>query len=407
MLNVKGQRELAYLVKIDDIQPITGSDNCESAIVGGWHVMTRKGTFNIGDIAIYFEIDSLLDISKPEFEFMSKYKGKVKTQRYTFGGKGNFISQGLLMSPKDFGWEPVLDKNNIYYGVSIKNEKLIRNIYNESRFLTDILNVKYYDPEDEKRKKDPKPKQPAMPKFFYKGIGRKMMGVKWLKPILIKLFGKKKKSTSWPYWVIKTDEERVQNIPWIIKEEDEWIATEKIDGSSTTFTMIRNKKKFDFFVCSRNVCFDNDNKNNCYYDTNIYTEMADKYEPKKFLEEYLNNNKDIEWATIQGETFGSGIQKREYSKKDHDLVIFNFIDSKNGRWNSIEAKELLEKNGFNFVPIVDEHFKMPETVDELLEIASGKSMIDGKEREGLVFRSLDGKKSFKAVSNDYLLKYHG
>lgn len=32
---VNGRRELAYVVKIDDIKPIVGSDNCECAVVGG------------------------------------------------------------------------------------------------------------------------------------------------------------------------------------------------------------------------------------------------------------------------------------------------------------------------------------------------------------------------------------
>ena len=35
MLNEKKQRELAYVVNIDRIEPIIGSDNCEAAIVGG------------------------------------------------------------------------------------------------------------------------------------------------------------------------------------------------------------------------------------------------------------------------------------------------------------------------------------------------------------------------------------
>ena len=35
MINEKtGQRELAYVVNIDAIEPIVGSDNCEAAIVG-------------------------------------------------------------------------------------------------------------------------------------------------------------------------------------------------------------------------------------------------------------------------------------------------------------------------------------------------------------------------------------
>lgn len=403
MLNKKGERELAYLVKIDDIQPIVGSDNCESAVIGAWHIMTRKGTFHIGDIAIYFEIDSLLDTTKEEFAFMSKYKGKVKTQRYTFGGKGNFISQGLLMHPNDFGWVTVVSESGDKEGVMLASGA-IRAVDTEARFLTEELGVKYYDPEDEKRKKDPKPKQPELPKFFYVGVGRKMMRIEWLKNIIIKLFGKKKRKNIWPYWVVKTDEERVQNIPWIIKEEDEWIQTEKIDGSSATFTMIRRgRHKFDYYVCSRNVVFET-GKEQCYYDKNIYLEMSEKYQIEAFLKQYLQFNKDIEWVTIQGEIYGPSVQKRDYSLKERELAVFNFIDSKNGRWNSARAAGYLFQ--FQFVPVLNERFKMPETVDELLEMANGNSAIDGKPREGFVFRSLDGRKSFKVVSNDYLLKYH-
>jgi hypothetical protein len=39
-------------------------------------------------------------------------------------------------------------------------------------------------------------------------------------------------------------------------------------------------------------------------------------------------------------------------------------------------------------------------------MAEGASAIDGGMREGLVFRSIDGARSFKAVSNPFLLKYH-
>ena len=55
MLNPKtNERELAYVVRIDAIELITGSDNCEAAVVGGWRVMTRKETFKVRDLAIYF-----------------------------------------------------------------------------------------------------------------------------------------------------------------------------------------------------------------------------------------------------------------------------------------------------------------------------------------------------------------
>ena len=55
MLNGKGQRELCYLVTIDEIKPIEGKDRVECAVVGGWTIMVRKNQFKPGDIGIYFE----------------------------------------------------------------------------------------------------------------------------------------------------------------------------------------------------------------------------------------------------------------------------------------------------------------------------------------------------------------
>jgi hypothetical protein len=49
---------------------------------------------------------------------------------------------------------------------------------------------------------------------------------------------------------------------------------------------------------------------------------------------------------------------------------------------------------------------LPETCDELLADAGGESRIDGGMREGIVLRSPDGLHSFKAVDNNFLLKYH-
>lgn len=126
----------------------------------------------------------------------------------------------------------------------------------------------------------------------------------------------------------------------------------------------------------------------------------------KRLTAFLDAHPDIEWVTLQGETYGKGVQNRDYSCPDHCFMGFNFITSKDGRWNSRVAANLLEPLGIPWVPIVDEHFVLPDTVEELLEIATGKSVIDGGMREGLVFRSQDGTKSFKAVSNEFLLKYH-
>lgn len=401
MLNAKGERELAYVVKIDGISSIAGADRVELAHVGGWRIMVKKGQFQVGDYAIYFEIDSKVPEKEP-FMFLESKHFKVKTQKYF---KGTVISQGLLMALDDFilnsevpSWVQSL-KFQISKGVDIEHEG-----------VTEVIGVTYAVEEDNKRKAASVDKYKKMaqrrPNIFKKPWAKWMMRREWGRKIIFALFGKKKdKKNGWPSWVSKTDEERVQNMTWILEDKSEWIATEKIDGTSTTATYRRTgRKKHEFYICSRNVVFDKPDKG-CYYETNVYTEMAEKYHFEDVLAALVEKY-DLEWATLQGETYGAGIQKREYGLKEHDFVGFNLIFSDRGRLNSVEAKEILAEYDIPWVPIVDEHFVLPDTVEELLAIATDKSVIDGGMREGLVFRSQDGARSFKAVSNEFLLKYH-
>lgn len=401
MLNAKGERELAYVVKVDGISPIAGADRVELAHIGGWRIMVKKGQFQVGDYAIYFEIDSKVPEKEP-FMFLESKHFKVKTQKYF---KGTVVSQGLLMALDDFilnsevpSWVQSL-KFQISKGADIEHEG-----------LTEVIGVTYAVEEDNKRKAASVDKYKKMaqrrPNIFKQPWAKWMMRREWGRKVMFALFGKKKdKKNGWPTWVSKTDEERVQNMTWILEDKSEWIATEKIDGTSTTATYRRmGRRKHEFYICSRNVVFDKPDKG-CYYDTNVYTEMAEKYHFEDVLAALVEKY-DLEWATLQGETYGAGIQKREYGLKGHDFVGFNLIFSDRGRLNSVEAKEILAEYGIPWVPIVDEHFVLPDTVEELLAIATDKSIIDGGMREGLVFRSQDGARSFKAVSNEFLLKYH-
>ena len=401
MLNAKGERELAYVVKIDGISPIAGADRVELAHVGGWRIMVKKGQFQVGDYAIYFEIDSKVPEKEP-FMFLESKHFKVKTQKYF---KGTVISQGLLMALDDF----ILNSEVPSWVQSLKFQ-ISKRVDIEHEGVTEVIGVTYAVEEDNKRKAASVDKYKKMaqrrPNIFKKPWAKWMMRREWGRKIMFALFGKKKdKKNGWPSWVSKTDEERVQNMTWILEDKSEWIATEKIDGTSTTATYRRTgRKKHEFYICSRNVVFDKPDKG-CYYETNVYTEMAEKYHFEDVLAALVEKY-NLEWATLQGETYGVGIQKREYGLKEHDFVGFNLIFSDRGRLNSVEAKEILAEYGIPWVPIVDEHFVLPDTVEELLAIATDKSVIDGGMREGLVFRSQDGARSFKAVSNEFLLKYH-
>lgn len=407
MLNKDNQRELAYIVKIDEIRPIPNYDRVEHARVGGWWVVVKKGQFQVGDPAIYIEVDSRVPEEEP-FMFLEKKKFKVKTQKMC-----KVLSQGLLMAAEDFGWTK--EVSYVEGCVAVKdNEGKFHNTANESMFVTQQLGIVYAEDADNKRKASSADKYKKMaqrrPDIFRKPWARWMMKRDWGKKVMFFFFGKKKdKKNGWPEWVIKTDEERCQNMPWLFPGNDEeWIATEKIDGTSTTFTIKDRGRKQTFHVCSRNVVFDTPEKN-CYYDTNVYLEMAEKYNIKEVLEQMMKDFPAMDYITIQGETFGEGIQKRTYGLKGHDFRAFNLIFGCSGvkrRCNPKEMTDILSRYGIPSVPIVDEHFKIPETCDELLVMAEGESIYDKGMREGLVFRSKDGERSFKAVSNPFLLKYH-
>ena len=410
MLNAKGERELAYVVRIDGIEPIPGYDRVETAVIGGWHVIVKKGDFQVGDPAIYFEIDSKVPSDRECFAFLEKRGYKIKTLRMC-----KTISQGLAMHPSDFGWEGFPEANTDAPCVK-DDEGKFHYADSEDRFLTKKLGVTYADTEDNQRKAPSvdkyKKMAQRMPHLFKTPVARWMMRRHWGRKVMFFFFGKKRdKKSGWPQWVQKTDEERIENMPWILEDNTRvWIATEKIDGTSTTFTLKRGSlfHKEEFYICSRNVVFDKPNKQ-CYYDTNVYTEMAEKYHIYEKMKKMLNEEfKNCEWITIQGETYGPKVQNRDYHAPERGFMAFNFITSSSGRWNSIDMKNLLEKQyGIPCVPILGK-MTLPATVQELRDyVNSATSMLDNDMREGVVFRGLDGTRSFKCVSPEYLMKYHG
>jgi len=82
-------RKLASIQKIRALAPIEGADAIETAAVLGWQLVVKKGEFQVGDLCVYCEIDSILP-DKPEFEFLKPRGMRIKTIRL----RGQ-ISQGI------------------------------------------------------------------------------------------------------------------------------------------------------------------------------------------------------------------------------------------------------------------------------------------------------------------------
>lgn len=404
MLNSKGERMLCYPVIIDAIEPIQGSDNCEAAVIGGWKVMVRKNTFAAGDKVIYFEVDSLLDSQDERFEFLASKKYRIKTQRYTFGGAGLFFSQGLVMALEDF---PELGDPEV------------------NTELDDKLNVKYYVAEDNRRKekaKDSNAKYQSMcarhKELFKRKPFRWLLRRTWGKKLLFLFFGRKKDTPkSWPVGkfpgVSITDQERCENLAWVLQDKTPFIKTEKCDGSSGTYILERKgKKKYEFYVCSRRVRMADKTQESFHGPHNYYWEVAEKYDIENKMKQWLENNPEANWICWQGEVCAPAIQKNPHKLKETHFYCFHWTDSINGRLPITTADIYWREMNMEVVPIIDTEFILPDTMEEFKLQADGMyspSVCEGNAkcaREGFVYyKTTDPTFSFKNVSREYLLKH--
>lgn len=301
--------------------------------------MVKKDEFKVGDKVIYFEIDSFLPKGIKQFAFLVE-----KEPRTVEGPNGEMIegymlrtlrlrgalSQGLVLSPKDFDKE---------------------------------LNT-----------------QGDLEKYFYNELGV----FKYEKPIPLDstIIG------NYPSFTPKTDSERVQNLSDEIlhklKEKGPWIATEKVDGTSSTWW---KDESGTIHVASRN------------YEIALTKDSVHFHLIKKYkLDEILKPNE-----IIKGEIVGEGIQKNPLKIQGKKLLIFEWISPYRELPKELEELKVKEYD-----------LPFPETVEEAVAQAYGlKSLLNpnvqaesivwwNKEHE--LFEELSFRPNFKAINNKYLLK---
>lgn len=221
---------------------------------------------------------------------------------------------------------------------------------------------------------------------------------KWEPPIPAQLSGKMK--GNFPSWARKTDQERCQNI-WTetqkhIEAGTRFEVTMKLDGSSASYGL---SPLGEYTVCSRNLSLITDQEENTFVDT------GRKYNLEEKLLEYGRP------LMISGELMGPGVQKNQEKLKDHQLFVFDVFDTTTGNYLSAEERyKVTDILGLPHVPVLYESVTLTElgidSLEKLLTFAEGPSMF-AKQREGVVFKSVDGKFSFKAISNKWLLKNEG
>lgn len=361
MDNEVKMRKLVTIRQISDLQPIDGADQIEVAIVNGWTVVVQKGLYQVGDLAVYHEIDSMLPESIPAYQYLVSKSSRIKEDGTkvhvlrTIRLRGQ-LSQGFLVPLKELFSHVVITSEgfSLTFGDSAICGGPKADIFDVS--LDDFLGIEKYE-----------------------------------KPLPASLAGMAK--GNFPSFLIKTDCERIQNIKsrdylsFIGKDIE---VSEKLDGTSCTVSHFNSV----IDVCSRNLSLQ-ETEGNTYWTVAKANDL-----PNKLIA--LGRN-----LAIQGEIIGHGIQGNSYNLPKQELFVFNIYD--------IDAKQYLSPNerlevanqlGLKVAPVI-EHRKFDwSDMKDLLSYADGNSLLNPKvKREGVVIKFVDDTNTIiKAISNAWLLK---
>ena len=344
------ERKLASIQKIADLRAIEGADKIEVATILGWHCVVSKGEFKVGDPCVFFEVDSLLPV-KPEYEFLRKscYNPRLNGFRIKTVKMRGQVSQGLALP------------------VTVLNDYAVPQ---EGTDLTDFLFITKYEA-----------------------------------PIPAEMQGKIK--GTFPSFIPRTDEPRLQGIPSVIERYSDvlFYETEKLDGTSLTVFL-----KDDYFgICSR--------KNEWLpEDNNLYVTVAKQYHMEERLRALGQN------LAVQGEIIGPGIQGNKYGLAEREIRVFSIYSIDQGCYLSFDCyfktfcvlRDVVTTEELKICPAtrgVPYTLGAWQSVDELVEHSKGMSLLNpSTPREGLVIRAMVeqedsrfGRLSFKIINPTFLL----
>ena len=338
-------RKLASIQLISEVKDIKDADFISAYKINGWWVVDQKNKYKVDDYIIYCEVDSWIPHDLAPFlskgNEPKKYNEVLGNRLRTVKLKGQ-ISQGLL-----------LELDSIYKdGISLLDYPAIL-----GSDVSEILGIQ-----------------------------------KWEAPSTFKSADAR---GSFPSFIPKTDQERIQNLSsWLEESKNlpiSWEVTEKLDGSS--MTVFYNQGETG--VCSRNLLLKES-------DTNTFCTTEKKY---SIIEALTVHGKNL---AIQGELCGEGIQGNKYSITGHKFFVYDIFDiDKQEYLSPIDRDALCFKFNLLHTPVVYPFysFNKETSVDQLLDFAEERSILNhSQEREGVVFKCNETRLSFKVISNKWLLK---
>ena len=355
--------DLAIISKIQSITPIEGKDRIVLAKVENYDTIVQKNEFKVGDSVVYVFYDSILPV-RPEFEFLRKRCWSEKWQGFRIRPMkmGGVVSEGLVLP------------------MSVLPER--KKPYKLGEIVTECLNIRRYDPEALLENQSNKKSNWFLNIF---------MRYEWFRKFYNKFIRKVKPKTAYPLWIDKSDEENIEKCYEDVAKypDTEYIVSEKMEGMAGTFAIENGK----FKVYSHNFGVN----------SGAWVEVAKIYNIETALKNWCKAN-DMKSVAIQGEVCGPSIQGNIYGFKNLKLFLYGGFSSDHKRlpWNTIESISLAI--GVPTVPVFTKNRKIYD-LEEMIKDSDGPSVFRNEDkevpREGLVWRTEDGRIHFKNKSRKY------
>lgn len=365
---MENNNSVAFIAKINKIEPIEGADKIELATINGWTSVVQKDIHKEGDLILCLTTDAVipedLAIKWGVIGYL-RNKSRVRTVKL----KGVY-SECILIP-------------------CVKIEGANQEEYNEGEDLMDYLKIFKYEPP--------------------------------IKTIQL-ANGKTRKYKGNPAFEIYYKFPNQKNVPNMFNESDEVVITRKMHGTNARYGIVKKIKlslldrikklfgnkwvEYEYIYGSHNVEKGSDSQG--FYDTDVWQTVATNYRIKEklwnYVKEYHTPITLGKGIILYGEIFGPGIQKNyDYGAKELKLESFDI--QLNG--------EYLNDFGFKCINC---RLKICDTVEYLYEGKWSKEeqdkyvfnqFINGTKipSEGIVVKCITGdrRKISKVINPDYLV----
>ena len=358
-----------YVARIGEIKPIPGADNIEQVIVGGWQAITKKGDYEVDDLVIVATTDAVIPQELSDAMNVTNYLRKGQRVR-TVKLRGMY-SECLIIP--------------FVYAEKLTHPKAK---WAEGTDMMDLFKIYKYEP--------------PVREVVVSG-------------------GRKVKYKDNPLFYVYHKFPNLKNVAGLFTEEDEVEISRKIHGTNARYGVVKKKKislwdrvrkffgnewvEYEFVYGSHNVEKGSDSQG--YYGTDVWKEVADKYNIKENLWALFRNYKEVgdikEGIIIYGEIFGPGIQKN-YDYGLTELKYNGFDVQIDGEYCDVKRSFMLQSMlGLDYVPVLY-YGKWSQEVQDSFVF---NNFIEGTKvpHEGVVIKHISGNrhKVAKVINPDYLI----